>query len=85
MPADEAAHEVIAEAAEDAAGAPLEPDPVATGEDTVPAVQDAVADPVAPVEPAADDGPARARASLDLIRAAAGGPPGSRARAWTSR
>ena len=62
-----------ADAAEDAAaGSSLEPDPVASGEDAVPAVQDAVADPVAPVEPAPDDGPARARASMDLIRAAAG-------------
>ena len=77
VPADEAAHEVIEEAAEDAAaGSSLEPDPVATGEDTVPAVQDAAADPVAPVVPAADDGPARARASLDLIRSAAGVPAG---------
>ena len=39
VPADEAAHEVIEEAAEDAAaGSSLEPDPVASGEDTVPAV-----------------------------------------------
>ena len=48
------------------------PDPVAAGEDTVGVVQDAVADPVAPVVPEADDGPARARASMDLIRAATG-------------
>jgi serine protease AprX len=71
--ADEAARDVIADAAEDAAaGSSLEPDPVASGEDTVPALSDAVTDPTAPVEPTADDGPARARASLDLIRAAAG-------------
>jgi serine protease AprX len=71
--ADEAARDVIADAAEDAsAGSSLEPDPVASGEDTVPATSDAVTDPIAPVEPAADDGPSRARASMDLIRAAAG-------------
>ncbi len=73
QPAEEVAHEAIADASEDAAaGSSLAPDPVASGEDTVPAVQDAVVDPVAPVEPAADDGPARARASMDLIRASAG-------------
>jgi serine protease AprX len=72
-PADEVAYEVIADASVDAAaGSSLEPDPVASGEDTTAAVQDAVEDPVAPVEPAPDDGPARARASMDLIRAAAG-------------
>ena len=71
-PADEVAHEAITDAAQDAAGAPLVPDPVASGEDTVGVVQDAVADPVAPVVPEADDGPARARASMDLIRAATG-------------
>jgi len=70
-PADEVAHDVIADAAEDAAaGSSLAPDPVAGGADA--AVQDAVIDPVAPLEPAADDGPARARASMDLIRASAG-------------
>ncbi len=72
-PADDVAHEVIADASEDAAaGSSLEPDPVASGEDTVTAAQDAVADPVAPVAPVPDDAPARARASMDLIRAAAG-------------
>ena len=72
-PADEVARDAIAAAAEDAVvGASLAPDPVASGEDGVAAVQDAVADPVAPVEPSIDDGPARARASMDLIRASAG-------------
>ena len=71
-PADEVAHEAIADAAADAADAPLDPDPVASGEDTVGVVRDAVADPVAPVVPEPDDGPARARASMDLIRAATG-------------
>ena len=72
-PADEVAGDAIADAAEDAAaGSSLAPDPVASGEDSVGALQDAVADPLAPVEPAADDGPARARASMELIRAAAG-------------
>src|SRR5829696_5480558 len=71
-PADEVAGDAIADAAEDAAaGSSLAPDPVASGEDSVGALQDAVADPLAPVEPAADDGPARARASMDLIRASA--------------
>jgi serine protease AprX len=73
LPADEVARDVIGDAAEDAAaGSSLEPDPVASGEDTVPALSDAVTDPTAPIEPVADDGPARARASLDLIRAASG-------------
>jgi serine protease AprX len=73
QPADEVAHEVIADASVDAsAGSSLAPDPVASGEDTVPAVQEAATDPVAPVAPAPDDAPARARASMDLIRAAAG-------------
>jgi serine protease AprX len=77
VPADQAAREAIEEAAEDAAaGSSLEAEPVAGGEDAVPAVADAVTDPTAPVEPTADDGPARARASLDLIRAAAGVPAG---------
>jgi serine protease AprX len=72
-PVDDVARDVIGDAAEDAAaGSSLAPDPVASGEDVVPAVQDAVADPVAPVEPAPDDGPARARASMDLIRTVAG-------------
>src|SRR5829696_7033670 len=71
-PADEVARDAIADAAEDAAaGSSLAPDLVASGEDSVGALQDAVADPLAPVEPAADDGPARARASMDLIRASA--------------
>ncbi|MGI8779620.1 MAG: S8 family serine peptidase [Solirubrobacteraceae bacterium] len=69
-PAEEVADDVIADAAVDAsAGSSLAPDPVASGED---AVQDAAADPVAPVALAADDAPARARASMDLVRAAAG-------------
>ena len=73
LPADEVAHDAIADAAADAAaGSSLAPDPVAGGEDGVAAVQDAVTDAVAPVVPAADDGPARARASIDLIRASAG-------------
>src|SRR5829696_7532303 len=71
-PADEVARDAIADAAEDAAaGSSLAPDPVASGEDSVGALQDAVADPLVPVEPTADDGPARARASMDLIRASA--------------
>lgn len=70
VPADDVAHDLIADAAADAsAGSSLAPDPVASGED---AVSDAVADPIAPVEPAEDDGPARARASMGLIRASAG-------------
>ena len=77
VPADQAARQVIGDAAEDAAAhSSLAPDPVAGGEDGVPALADAVTDPTAPVEPTADDGPARARASLDLIRAAAGVPAG---------
>ena len=73
QPADEVARDVISDAATDAAaGSSLEPDPVAAGEDTVPALSDTVTDPTAPIEPAADDGPARARASIDLIRAASG-------------
>ncbi len=70
-PADEVAQAVIADAAQDAsAGSSLVPDPVASGED-VAAVQDAVTDPLAPVEPSPEDAPARARASMDLIRASA--------------
>jgi serine protease AprX len=69
---DVVAGDVIGEAALDAsAGSSLEPDPIAGGEDTVPATQDAVSDPVAPVKPAADDAPTRARNSMNLIRAAA--------------
>ena len=72
-PADQVAQDVIADAAHDAsAGTSLVPDPVAGGEDVVAAVQDAVIDPLAPVEPAPEDAPARARASMDLIRASAG-------------
>src|SRR5215207_3491656 len=72
-PADEVAGEVIGDASEDAAaGSSLVADPVASGEDTVGALQDAVADPLVPVEPVADDGPTRARAAMDLIRASAG-------------
>jgi serine protease AprX len=72
LPPDDVARDVIQDAAEDAAaGSSLAPDPVASGED-VAALQDAVVDPTAPVEPAADDGPARARASMDIIRAASG-------------
>jgi serine protease AprX len=73
-PADEVAREVIHDAAEDAAaGSSLEPEAVASGEDVAPpAVQDAVVDPTAPVTPAPDDGPSRARESMDLIRAASG-------------
>jgi serine protease AprX len=71
--ADAVAHDVIAAAAQDAAaGSSLEPEAVPSGADTVSALSDAVVDPTAPLEPTADDGPARARASLDLIRAAAG-------------
>jgi serine protease AprX len=73
LPPDQVARDVIQDAAEDAAaGSSLAPDPVASGQDIAPAVQDAVIDPTAPVEPAADDGPSRARASMDLIRAASG-------------
>jgi Subtilase family len=73
VPADVAAHDVIADAAADAsAGSSLAPDPVAVGEDAVAAIQDAATDTFAPVVPAADDAPSRARASLDLIRASAG-------------
>jgi serine protease AprX len=72
LPPDEVARDLIQDAAEDAAaGSSLAPDPVASGED-VAALQDAVVDPTAPIEPAADDGPSRARASMDLIRAASG-------------
>ena len=49
VPADEAAREVILDAAEDAAaGSSLEPEQVASGEDSVPAGQDAVVDPPRP-------------------------------------
>jgi serine protease AprX len=73
QPVDEVAREVISDAAQDAAaGSSLLPAPVASGGDTVPALNDAVTDPTAPVQPTADDGPARARASMDRIRAAAG-------------
>jgi serine protease AprX len=72
-PADDVAREVIQDAAEDAAaGSSLEPDPIAGGEDLTAAVQDAVLDPTAPVQPSPDDGPSRARESMDLIRAATG-------------
>jgi serine protease AprX len=72
LPPDEVARDVIEHAAEDAArGSSLTPEPVAGGED-VAALQDAVVDPTAPVELAADDGPSRARASMDIIRAASG-------------
>jgi serine protease AprX len=65
-PADEVARDALGDAAADVAGdTALAPDPVAGGEDFV-------ADPVAPIEPAADDGPSRARASMDLIRASVG-------------
>jgi serine protease AprX len=71
-PADQVAREVIREAAEDAAaGSSLDPEPVASGQD-VAAVQDAAADPTAPVTPAPDDGPSRARESMSLIRTATG-------------
>src|SRR5215218_4889894 len=73
QPADDVARDVISDAAEDAAaGSSLAPDPVASGEDRVSALDDAVTDPTAPVDPTADDGPARARASMDVVRAAAG-------------
>src|SRR5215207_5744410 len=50
--AREVARDAIADAAEDAAaGSSLAPDPVASGEDSVGALQDAVADPLVPVEP----------------------------------
>jgi serine protease AprX len=72
-PADEVARAVIQDAAQDAAaGSSLEPDPVASGEDAGMAVQDAAEDPTAPIETPADDGPSRARDSIDLIRAASG-------------
>jgi serine protease AprX len=45
---------------------------VVSGEDVAPAVQDAAIDPTAPVVPAPDDGPSRARESMELIRAASG-------------
>ena len=70
--ADEVAHEAIQDAAEDAAVGSLEPDPVASGEDVAPAVQDAAVDPTAPVSPALEDGPSRAAESMDLIRSATG-------------
>jgi serine protease AprX len=71
-PADQIARDAIADAAADIAGdATLAPESVTGGDDTVGALQDAVSDPVAPIEPAADDGPSRARASMDLVRAAA--------------
>jgi serine protease AprX len=71
-PAEEIAGEALADAEQSAAGSSLAPDPVAGGEDTVAAVQDAVTDPVAPVEPTADDGAARAHESMDLVRASTG-------------
>jgi serine protease AprX len=72
QPADEIAGEVLADAEHSAAGSSLTPDPVAGGEDTVAAVQDAMTDPVAPVGPTADDGASRARDSMDLVRASTG-------------
>jgi serine protease AprX len=72
LPPDEVARTVIEDAAQDAAaGSSLTPEPVAAGED-VGALQDAIVDPTAPIDPADADAPARARASMDLIRAASG-------------
>jgi serine protease AprX len=68
------AREVIADATEDTTVGSLAPEPVAAGEDAEPvaAGADAVLDPTAPVEPQPEDGAARARASMDAIRAAIG-------------
>ena len=75
-PADDVAHEVLQDATEDTTVGSLAPDPVAAGEDVEPepvaAGQDAVLDPTAPVEPQPEDGAARARASMDAIRAGIG-------------
>jgi len=73
-PADDVAREVLQDATEDTTVGSLAPDPIAAGEDVEPvaAGQDAVLDPTAPVEPQPDDGPARARASMDAIRAGIG-------------
>ena len=75
-PADDVAHEVLQDATEDTTVGSLAPDPVAAGEDVaeppVAAGQDAVLDPTAPVEPQPEDGAARARASMDAIRAGIG-------------
>ncbi len=77
LPVDDVAHEVIDNAAHDTATGTLAPVPVAEGADEVPADstvagQDAVLDPTAPVAPQPEDGAARARASMDLLRAASG-------------
>jgi serine protease AprX len=77
QPADEVAHEVIDEAAHDTTSGTLAPEPVAEGADAAPADatvagQDAVLDPTTPVAPQPEDGAARARASIDLIRQASG-------------
>ena len=73
-PADDVAREVLQDATEDTTVGSLAPDPIAAGEDVEPvaAGEDAVLDPTAPVEPQPDDGPARARASMDAIRAGIG-------------
>lgn len=77
IPADDVAHEVIDNAAHDTATGTLAPVPVPEGADEVPtdstvAGQDAVLDPTAPIAPQPEDGPARARASMDILRAASG-------------
>ncbi|HYI19392.1 MAG TPA: S8 family serine peptidase [Solirubrobacteraceae bacterium] len=69
--ADDIAREVLADATEDTTVGSLAPDPVAAGEDAEPvaAGADAVLDPTAPVELQPEDGAARARASMDAVRA----------------
>jgi len=67
-PVDEVAHEVIGDAAADATAGALEADPVASGEDVAPAVDD----PLEPVAPEPEDAPARARGSMDVVRGGAG-------------
>jgi serine protease AprX len=77
QPADDVAREVIDSAVQETTSGTLAPVPVAAGADQAPADstvagQDAVLDPTAPVEPQPEDGAARARASIDLLRAASG-------------
>ena len=69
---DGVAGDVIGDAIADTTVGSLAPDPVAPGEDTVVAGQDAVLEPTAPVAPQPEDPAARARASIDAIRTAVG-------------
>jgi serine protease AprX len=68
---DVVAGEVIEDAIEDATVGSLAPNPVAGGEDSI-AIGENVPDPTAPVVLEPEDAPARARASIDAIRAAVG-------------